>query len=262
MTADLSRGCRGEVAGTGCQVFDLCVVSEYFSYCNNTAHGIGLPLSFHCSFFQEGYNGRMKKQSTSDRDIELMFEIGTLRHIERTWKNFLNPDVANCAEHMFRVLWLALTIARMEKVGNHEKILKIALMHDVMESRTGDTNYISRQYVKRNDTMAADDIFEGTVHEQEAEVLFKEYEERNSIEAKIVKDADTIDVEMELAEMRAKGHSLGKVFVKDRKANVYPRLFTKSARKLWDGIATAEPHAWHLTSPRNRHAGGDWKKKK
>lgn len=201
------------------------------------------------------------KKSATDRTVELMFEIGTLRHIERTWKNFLNPDVANCTEHMFRVLWLALTISRMEGEGSHERILKIALMHDVTESRTGDTNYISRQYVKRNEEMAVDDIFGGTIHEVETKALFKEYEERTSIEAKIVKDADTIDVEMELAELRSKGHSLGHAFVKDRKANVYPRLFTKSAKKLWDSIAAADPHAWHLTSERNRHKGGDWKKK-
>jgi putative hydrolases of HD superfamily len=204
----------------------------------------------------------MKKISARNRNVELMFEIGTLRHIERTWKNFMNPDVANCAEHMYRVLWLALTISKMENIGNHEKILKIALMHDVTESRTGDTNYISRQYVKRDDEMALGDIFEGTVHEEETKALFREYEERNSIEARIVKDADTIDIEMELAELRAKGHSLGKVFVKDRRVNVYTRLYTKSAKKLWDALAVAEPHDWHLSSPRNRHKGGDWKKKK
>lgn len=49
------------------------------------------------------------------RDIELLFELGAFRHLDRVWKQFLNPDVANCAEHSFRVSWVALTLARYEK---------------------------------------------------------------------------------------------------------------------------------------------------
>ncbi len=192
----------------------------------------------------------------------MLFELGTIRHIERTWKQFMNPGVANLAEHMYRVLWLALTISKLEKAGNHEKILKIALMHDTSESRTGDVHYISRQYTQRNEALAVDDIYGGTVHDEEMKALFKEYEERTSIEAQIVKDADTLDIQFELAELRGKGHSLGKVFTKDRNENVYPRLYTNSARILWKKIAEAEPHDWHLTSERNRHKGGDWKKAK
>ena len=205
--------------------------------------------------------GRIKN-TKKKRDIELLFEVGTLRHMDRVWRQFMGPDVANCAEHIFRVVWIALTIAKYEDAGNHEKILKMAIAHDISESRTGDVHYISRQYTKRNEELATRDIFEGTAHEDEMIDLIHEYEERESIEAKIVKDADNIDVELELRELRSRGHSMGTVWINSRIKNVYPKLFTKTARQFWKIIAKVEPHNWHLNSPRNRFIGGDWKKRK
>lgn len=195
------------------------------------------------------------------RDIELLFEIGTFRHLDRVWKQFLDPSVANNTEHTFRVAWIALTIARYEKTGDHEKILKMALLHDLDETRCGDVHYLSRQYVVRKTKEAIEDIFAETVHSEEMKGLFDEYEKRESVESKIVKDADNVDVEFELREQRAKGHSIGDILQKDRDAMLYPKLFTATAKKLWDEIKKSDPHDWHLTSPKNRFRGGDWKTK-
>ncbi|MBI2589690.1 HD domain-containing protein [Candidatus Berkelbacteria bacterium] len=204
--------------------------------------------------------GNETKIPTLARDVELLYEIGTLRHLDRVWKQFLGPETANCAEHLFRVAWIAFTIAKLEGAGDHEKILKLALLHDVAESRTGDVHYLSRQYTKRDDALATQDTFDGTIHEAEMLALAQEYESRQSIEAKIVKDADNIDVELELSELRKRGHSMGEIWIESRKKNVYPTLFTKTAQALWDQIVTADPHAWHLTSNRNRYVAGDWRK--
>ncbi|MEI7891341.1 MAG: HD domain-containing protein [bacterium] len=195
------------------------------------------------------------------RDVELLYEVGCLRNVMRTWKHFLNPDVQNVAEHSFRVAWIALTLAKYEGKGSHEKIMKLALLHDLTESRTGDVNYISRQYVKRDEELAVRDIFFDTVHEKEMIDLLKEYEERKSIESRIVKDADNIDVDMELQEMHAKGCSLGRIWKKKREELVYPEFFTKSAQKFWKSVYASDPHDWHNVSARNRFESGDWKKK-
>ncbi len=205
---------------------------------------------------------KVKQNKSMKRDLEFLFEIGTLRRLKRVWTQFLNPDAANNAEHLFRVAWIALTIAKKEKVNDHEKILKLALVHDIPETRTGDLHYLSRQYATRNEFLAMEDIFEETVHKDEMMELFKEYEERKSIESKIVKDADNIDCELELAEMKDTGYSLGKIWSKSRKEHLYPKLYTKTAKELYNAIAVANPHDWHLLSKRNRFAGGDWKNKK
>jgi putative hydrolase of HD superfamily len=194
------------------------------------------------------------------RDTELLYEIGSLRHVMRTWKQFNGSGVGNSAEHSFRVAWIALTLAKLEAKGNHEKILKLAMLHDVTETRTGDTNYISRQYVERNDELAVKDIFHETIHEDEMVELFEEYEKRESIESQIVKDADILDVDMELQELSARGDSMGSIWKEKRDEMVYPKFFTKSAQELFKSIYAGDVHDWHNVSARNRFNDGDWKK--
>jgi putative hydrolase of HD superfamily len=191
------------------------------------------------------------------RDLEFLYEVGCLRRQQRSWSQFLFPDAASNTDHTFRVIWTALALARRENLPNTEKVLKMALVHDLPESRTGDTNYLSRQYVSENNSQAIADIFAETILEEEFTALLKEYEQRESMEAKIVKDADNLDVDMELAEAMAMGNPLLEKFQEHRKL-VYDMFYTESAKELWTEIQSADPHAWHLNG-RNRFNGGDWK---
>lgn len=195
------------------------------------------------------------------RDIQFLFEIGSIRRIERTWRQF-GFDASNVAEHIFRVAWIALTLSRHEGEGDEGKILKLAMTHDIAESRTGDVNYLSRQYTKRDDKKAFNDIALGTIHQSEILALSEEYEERKTIESRIVKDADTLDVELELRELNTKGNLLPREWKKHRYEYVFPTLYTKSAKYFWKSIATANPIDWHHLSSGNRFRGGDWKKRK
>ncbi len=192
------------------------------------------------------------------RDLELLYEIGCLRFIQRSWHQFLNSHSANLADHHFRVVWIALLIAKHEGAGDHEKIMKMALVHDLGESRTGDLHYVSRQYSERNEDLAIDDIFHDTAIGEEIAAIWHEYEKKECIEAKIVKDADNLDVDLELQEMEAVGSTLKKSFEPTRKA-VLDRLYTETAKKLWHEIQGSNPHDWHLHA-RNRLNSGDWKK--
>lgn len=203
---------------------------------------------------------KQTKPNKIRRDVDLLFEVSNFRNIDRVWKQFLNPDAANVAEHTFRMTWIAMTIAKYEQGADINKIVKMALMHDISESRCGDVHYLSRQYVVRREDEAMKDIFHGTSLEKEILDLSKEYEERKTLESKIVKDADNLDVHLELKEFAAKGHSLGTVWNKSRNVFVYPRLFTPTARRLWDEISKADIHGWHHFSKNNRYYGGDWKK--
>ncbi len=193
------------------------------------------------------------------RDTELLYEIGCFRFVNRTWKRFLNADVANNAEHSFRVAWIALTLANYEKGANREKLLKMALVHDLPESRSVDVDYLSRQYVDRREEEAVKDTFKDTALEEEMIGIWKEYEKRECAEAKIVKDADNLDVEMELREQRSQGHSLGSIWEKNREQLVCSRLYTEAAKKFWREINDSNPHNWHLNG-KNRFKSGDWKK--
>lgn len=193
------------------------------------------------------------------RDIEFLYEIGTLRFTKRQWSRFLNADFANLAEHHLRVMWLAITLAKYEK-ADINKVLKMALVHDIAESRTGDVDYLSRQYVIRNEELGLKDMLKSTALEKEFLELYHEYEERKSIEAKVVKDADTLDVDMELNEQEARGFKLKYAWAGQRAHVHKTQLYTKTAKRFWDAIKKSDPNEWHIKG-RNRLNSGDWKKK-
>jgi|TARA_R110002074_G_scaffold281947_2_gene453431 putative hydrolases of HD superfamily len=190
------------------------------------------------------------------RNIEFLYEIGTIRFIPRIWRQFLNKDFANLSEHIFRVIWTAIIIAKEEN-ADINKVIKMALIHDIVESRNSDVHYLSRMYTKRNDVAAIKDILKETSIEDEFLELFYEYEERKSIEAQIVKDADNLDVDFELQEQYVNGIKIKEDFqvMRDR---VYEILFTETAKRMWKEIQNSNPHDWHING-NNRFNNGDWK---
>lgn len=187
-----------------------------------------------------------------------MYEIGSLRNIPRQWSRFLNTNFDNVAEHHFRVLWTALVIAKHEKAGDTGKIMKMALVHDITESRNGDVDYISRQYVERKEEMAIKDMLGDTVLEKEFLEAWREYEERNSIESKIVKDADNLEIDFELLEQAYKGSKLPKAFDETRQFVGKTKLYTKTAKKMWKAVRQSDPTDWFILG-RNRLNSGDWR---
>jgi putative hydrolase of HD superfamily len=162
------------------------------------------------------------------------------------------------AEHTLRVIWIALMLAKKEKVKNEEKVIKMALLHDTTESRTGDVDYLSRQYVEMEEELAIKDILKDTLFEKDFIAIWKEYEKKQSIEAKIVKDADTLDCDLELREQEIQ--TVSNKFIKSRSKIVKPKLYTKSADEFWRNIYKSDIHSWHFLG-RNRFNNGDWKKK-
>lgn len=198
-------------------------------------------------------------EANLEKDVNFLFEMGNIRFIERMWRRFLRDDFANLAEHHFRTFWIAMVIAAHEKNVDTGKVAKLVLAHDIAESRTGDVDYLARQYTERNEKLAIQDMLTGTALEAEFYALWEEYEERASLESKIAKDADNLDVDFELAEQAAKGSLLQKHWQENREFVAKKKLYTSTAKKLFDQLASANPHAWHLEG-RNRRNGGDWRK--
>ncbi|KKR21520.1 MAG: Metal dependent phosphohydrolase [Candidatus Moranbacteria bacterium GW2011_GWA2_39_41] len=197
------------------------------------------------------------KKTSENRDVEFFYEIGQLRLINRMWRRFFQSETSNVAEHTLRVIWIALAIAKKEGVKNEEVIMKMALVHDITESRTGEVDYISRQYAVLKEDMAIKDMLGDTILEEDFLEIWGKYEKRDSIEAKIVKDADNLDVNLELMEQQIQ--TIADKFLKPRNISVRPKLFTETAKKYWDAIEKSDVHDWHVLG-RNRFSAGDWKK--
>lgn len=207
-----------------------------------------------------GYTTHVSNQKTTyKRDVDFLFEMGNIRFIDRMWRRFLTKNFANLAEHHFRVFWIAMVIAAHEKGVDSGKVAKFVMVHDITESRTGDVDYIARQYTERNELLAIQDMLQGTTLEGEFDKLWEEYESHVSLEAKIAKDADNLDVDFELAEQAARGSMLQEKWKDNRAFVAKNKLYTETAKRMFDQLLQADPHAWHLEG-RNRRNGGDWRK--
>jgi 5'-deoxynucleotidase YfbR-like HD superfamily hydrolase len=102
--------------------------------------------------------------------------------------------------------------------------------------------------VTSDEDRAADDLFAGTLLGDLRTDILKDYEERKSIEAKIVKDADNLDIDIELKELEEHGSQLPRKWAATRKIVRDEKLYTQAAKDLWDELQKADPSSWHLTS--------------
>lgn len=198
----------------------------------------------------------MRETEKSGRDVAFLYELGSLRHVQRTWRQFGGVPYSNVAEHTVRVSWIAMLIARREgeDVGH---VAKLALLHDIPEIRTGDVNYLSRLYADRHEDEALADMVADTSMEAEIHELWEELTARETLASRIVKDADTLDCDLELMESKAVGASLHDA-LHDTRDRAAERLYTDTGRQLFNEIYSADPHEWHRTA-KNRMTAGDWK---
>lgn len=192
------------------------------------------------------------------RDLELMYELGSLRLVDRTWSQFGTVNTANTAEHTFRVIWIALLLVKQtEEPIDESKLIKMALVHDITETRTGDVQMVSRLYTDRKEELAIRDSLAGTAL-TEYELLHAEYERRQSIEAKIVKDADTLDCDLEIMEEQVRGGQIKQALESTRRTAVRERMNTAAAQKFQDAIYESNPQDWFVKG-QNRFTSGDWR---
>lgn len=176
------------------------------------------------------------------------YEVGRLRFILRDFYQDGMPTAANVAEHTYRVAMLAWVIAEAEgaDVG---QVLKMALAHDLPEARTMDFGVIAAQYCTVNEHKAAQDMM-GKVFPAGLEA-FEVYEARTTQEAKIVKDADRLDVLLECKELKCRGLDYPTVW--DEELQLYrDKLTTETARRMFDDIQAAHPMDWTVQFQRNK----------
>ncbi len=148
--------------------------------------------------------------------IVFLTELMRLKALPRTgWLLRGVRDVESIADHLFGVAWIAMLLADRANVRGMqvkvEKVLRMALLHDLSEARTGDLPSTIKPYfpgdtLKQADEQAARDILQ-PLGEAVANylALWHEYEQRTSLEARIVKAADKLDLLLQAREYEKGG---------------------------------------------------------
>lgn len=147
---------------------------------------------------------------------DFLKELMRLKALPRTgWLLRGVRDVESIADHSFGVAFIAMLLAdRASAKGlevNTEIVLRMALLHDIAEVRTGDLPSTVKPYfpgkalAEANDK-AANDVLHGL---GDAAVYYKaireQYETRESLEARIVKAADKLDLLFQAREYQSGG---------------------------------------------------------
>lgn len=148
--------------------------------------------------------------------IKFLAELMRLKALPRTgWLLRGVRDVESIADHSFGVAFIAMIIAdRAVTQGmnvNIERVLRMALLHDLSEVRTGDLPATIKPYfdsvaLKAADEKAAQEIL-APLGESGHEYLKlrHEYEARETLESRIVKAADKLDLWLQVREYEKGG---------------------------------------------------------
>jgi len=185
-----------------------------------------------------------KKTNNKDKDIEqitnFIYEMGIHSRTPRSGLWFLGSGEQSVAEHLFRVAMIAYALANMEPKADKHKTVLMALVHDIGEGRVSDLNYVHQRYGRLVEAEAVKDIARSVPFGKEIEDLYLEEQARETLEAKIVKDADQLEWMATLRTEEDKGNAKARRWALIAKK----RLKTKSAIKLGNSLMKVHPDAW------------------
>ncbi len=174
------------------------------------------------------------------RTVEFLHEAGMLKKTPRTGYQFLGSGSESVAEHSFRTAIVGYVLATMEEGADIDKTVRMCLFHDLPEARTGDHNYVNKKYVRVDEERAIRDQTRGLPFGDDIVTLTDEFNVADSLEAKIAKDADQLDLILEL-----KGHlDSGNPNAKEWLAYALKRLCTESGKALGREIMASRSDAW------------------
>lgn len=160
--------------------------------------------------------------------INFLFEVGMLKKTPRTGYQFLGSGQESVAEHSFRTAVIGYLLSQQEAGADTYKITLMCLFHDFHEARTGDHNYVNKKYVKVDEDKAVQDLSKDLPFGDDIISLTREFNEGDSLEARISRDADQLDLILELKEQQ----DLGNRSAKDWLGYALKRLQTESAKRL------------------------------
>ncbi|EEB74298.1 HD family hydrolase [Thermococcus sp. AM4] len=144
--------------------------------------------------------------------LELFLELGNLKRLPRTgWLLRGIPNPEPIAAHSYRVAMITLFLAdELKSRGveiDVEKALKIALLHDVGEARITDVPLPAQRYFDKvkGEVIALEEMLSVTGRGDEYLGLFREYEEELSLEGRLVKFADRLEMLIQAFEYEKAG---------------------------------------------------------
>ena len=182
----------------------------------------------------------MKSNKTYNQIADFIYETGIHAKTPRSGLWFLGSGNQSVAEHLFHTAMIAYALAYLEPKADKNKVVLMALVHDIGEGRVSDHNYVHQRYGRLAEEKAVEDIAKEVPFGGEIKKLFKEERARTTLEAKIVKDADQLEWIATLRIEEAKGNTKAHGWIKVS----FKRLKTSAGKKIGKILTNKPPDAW------------------
>ncbi len=173
-------------------------------------------------------------------------QAGMLMQMPRTHKRNLGNTFDTVASHSHHTAIIAYSIARMENLSHEEgmRAMAMANLHDLPEARTGDFDFIQKNYSKPDEEKAITDTFAGFDFGSDLHKLIIEYEKRDTLTAQCAKDADLVEQMYQEWVLGWQGNKLAQRWFDDKQAMTVPKFYTESAKTIILKMKDSNPQEW------------------
>ncbi len=179
------------------------------------------------------------------KDIaNFLFEVGMLSKTPRSGFQFLGSGHESVAEHVCRTIFIGYALSKLEKREgkdiDEQKLLKMCLLHDLPETRTGDMNYVNKKYVAVDEKKAVKDLADTLFFGGEIEAIASEFNEKKTRVSLLAHDADQLSLILQLKEHGDLGNKYSQEWI----SYALRRLCTETAQKLAAEILATDSSEW------------------
>ena len=175
-----------------------------------------------------------------ERIIDFLHDVGKLKRLTRTgWIESGVIKAESVADHSYRTTLLSMILSDLEGL-NTLNVVRIALFHDLAESRVGDLTPLEKQQTpewEKQETIAIHEILSQLPKKQSEfyEQTWKEWREGLTPEAKLVKRADKLEMLLQAQEYIEAGEDAKKLMrFSHISINSGSNEFEKAVKRLVD----------------------------
>ncbi|MGL5823847.1 MAG: HD domain-containing protein [Nocardioides sp.] len=180
-----------------------------------------------------------------------LHEAGQLKNLPRAgWLLLGIRQPESVAEHSHRVSLIGTVLATLEGADAGRTAI-LCLMHDLHETRIGDVDAVGRAYVGTATPQAVTTHQTAGLPTALAETLQEvtaEYEEAETLEAKVARDADKLETLLQAKEYAAQGYA-----TEAWQNNAIYALRTDSAKELAQALSASDLHEWWTSFDASYH---------
>ncbi len=180
--------------------------------------------------------------------VNFLFETGMLQKTPRSGFQFLGSGCESVAEHVLRTIFIGYSLCKLEPEADESRVLKLCLVHDLPEARTGDMNYVNKKYVDVNEEKAVSELTETLSFGDDIKDAIDEFNKKETRESILAHDADQLALILQLKEY----DDLGNKYSKEWIGFAIKRLCTDTAKKMAETITKTDSSEWWFTDK------GDW----